>query len=32
METYSLDQAPHAYRRLVRGEVLGRAVIVPGRA
>lgn len=30
VETYSLDQAPDVYKRLSRGEVLGRAVIVPG--
>ncbi|WP_420855057.1 NAD(P)-dependent alcohol dehydrogenase [Rhodococcus pseudokoreensis] len=29
VETYSLDQAPDVYERLSRGEVLGRAVIVP---
>ena len=31
VETYSLDQAPDVYERLSRGEVLGRAVIVPDR-
>jgi propanol-preferring alcohol dehydrogenase len=30
VETHSLDDAPVAYERLARGEVLGRAVIVPG--
>ncbi len=28
-ETYSLDEAPEAYRRLRAGEILGRAVLVP---
>jgi propanol-preferring alcohol dehydrogenase len=29
VETFSLDQAPEAYARLRRGEISGRAVIVP---
>jgi len=29
VETFSLDQAPEAYARLRRGEIRGRAVIVP---
>lgn len=28
-ETYSLDEAPEAYRRLHDGKILGRAVLVP---
>lgn len=28
-ETYSLDEAPEAYRRLREGEIQGRAVLVP---
>ena len=28
-ETFSLDQAPEAYRRLHDGTLLGRAVVVP---
>lgn len=31
VDTYSLDQAPDVYERLSRGEILGRAVIVPDR-
>jgi propanol-preferring alcohol dehydrogenase len=30
VETYSLDEAPAAYRRLHDGKVRGRAVVVPG--
>jgi propanol-preferring alcohol dehydrogenase len=29
VETYSLDEAPAAYRRLHEGKVRGRAVVVP---
>lgn len=29
VERYALDDAPRAYERLVRGEVRGRAVVVP---
>jgi propanol-preferring alcohol dehydrogenase len=29
VETHSLEDAPYAYQRLARGEVLGRAVIIP---
>jgi alcohol dehydrogenase, propanol-preferring len=29
VETFSLDQAPEVYKRLRRGEIRGRAVIVP---
>jgi propanol-preferring alcohol dehydrogenase len=29
VETYSLDEAPHAYERLHAGQVNGRAVILP---
>jgi alcohol dehydrogenase, propanol-preferring len=29
-ERFDFDQVPEAYRRLERGELLGRAVIVPG--
>ncbi|MFC5827665.1 NAD(P)-dependent alcohol dehydrogenase [Nonomuraea insulae] len=29
VETYALDQAPHAYERLHEGKVNGRAVILP---
>ncbi|PKZ63838.1 NAD(P)-dependent alcohol dehydrogenase [Gordonia terrae] len=29
VETHTLDEAPSAYERLARGEVLGRAVVVP---
>ena len=32
IETFTLDQAPEAYARLRRGEVRGRAVIVPSAA
>lgn len=28
--TFSIDEAPHAYELLERGEVRGRAVVVPG--
>jgi alcohol dehydrogenase, propanol-preferring len=30
VETYALDDAPEAYERLHRGQVTGRAVILPG--
>jgi propanol-preferring alcohol dehydrogenase len=30
VETYALDDAPEAYERLQRGQVTGRAVILPG--
>ena len=30
-DVFSLDRAPEAYEKLRRGEVRGRAVIVPGR-
>jgi propanol-preferring alcohol dehydrogenase len=29
VETYSLGEAPVAYRRLAEGRVRGRAVVVP---
>ena len=31
VETFTLDQAPEAYAKLRRGEIRGRAVIVPRR-
>lgn len=31
VEAFPLDQAPEVYERLRRGEIRGRAVIVPGR-
>jgi propanol-preferring alcohol dehydrogenase len=31
VETFPLDQAPEVYARLRRGEIRGRAVVVPGR-
>jgi propanol-preferring alcohol dehydrogenase len=31
VETFSLDEAPQVYERLRRGDIRGRAVIVPGR-
>ncbi|MBL0215265.1 MAG: NAD(P)-dependent alcohol dehydrogenase [Myxococcales bacterium] len=31
VETFPLDQAPEVYAKLRRGEIRGRAVIVPGR-
>ena len=31
VEAFSLDEAPEVYARLRRGEIRGRAVVVPRR-